>query len=80
MHMLENVRNYLYDKEYFIDLFHEGIHIFHYLDLLKLTDTEIDLRMDDFILKIIGKELRVSKMNKEEIFIAGNINSLELER
>ena len=78
--MLENVRNYLYDKEYFIDLFPEGIHVFHYLDMLKLTDTEIDLRMDDFILKIVGEELRVSKMNKEEIYIAGNIISLELER
>lgn len=78
--MLENVRNYLYDKEYFIDLFGEGIHVFHYLDLLKLTDTEIDLRMDDFILKIVGENLRVSKMNKEEIYIAGSITSLELER
>lgn len=78
--MLENVRNYLYDEEYFIDLFKEGIHVFHYLDLLKLTDTEIDLRMDDFILQIKGKELRVSKMNKEEIYIAGIITSLELEQ
>lgn len=78
--MLDNVRNYLYDKEYFIDIFESGIHVFRYLDLLKLTDTEINLQMEDFVLKIKGTALRVSKMNKEEIFMVGSISSLELER
>lgn len=80
MRVLEPIRNYLYDKQYFISLIPFGIHVFQYQKILVLEEKRIELQMEDFILQIAGDELRVREMNQEEILIGGTINSLELKR
>ena len=65
--------DFLYDKNYFITIFENKIHIFRYLELTKLLSTEIVLNLENFKLQINGTNLVVSQMNNEEIIIEGNI-------
>ena len=80
MHMIDNVKNFLYDKDYFISIFDNSIHVFNYVDLLKLSDTEINLQLENFILEIKGNNLRVGKMIGREIQVIGEVNNVGLKR
>ena len=80
MRIVKNLQNFLYDQEYFIDIFNNCLHVYYYLDLINLSDKLIELRLKDFILKIEGKDLIVSKMDKHEILIKGVIESMRLIR
>ena len=52
MRMIKNLQNFLYDQEYYIDLFNNCLHVYCYIDLLSLSDTYIELKLKEFILKI----------------------------
>ena len=80
MRIVKNLQNFLYDQEYFIDIFNNCLHVYYYLDLINLSDKLIELRLKDFILKIEGKDLIVSKMDKHEILIKGVIESMRFIR
>lgn len=80
MRIMKNLQNFLYDQDYYIDIFNNCLHVYYYLDLINLSDKLIELRLKDFILKIEGKDLIVSKMDKHEILIKGVIESMRLIR
>lgn len=77
MKIKDILSDFLYDKDYFISLFENKIHIFKYLLLIKLSPNEIILKLSDFNLKIKGENLSVLQMNKDEILLEGNYISLE---
>lgn len=78
MLMINNIKNYLYDKKYFINLFDNYIHVFNYFKLLKFNNKEIDLKLENFILKIKGQDLFITKMTNNEILIKGVVLGLEI--
>lgn len=80
MHLTNKVRSFLIDQNYYIDIYDEEIHVFHYIDILKLNDEEIILQMEEFKLMIKGENFRVKRLEKKEILISGILDSLELER
>lgn len=80
MRIIENIKTFLYDKKYFVNIFDNYIHVYSYLDLEKLTDTEIILKMEDFSLIIIGSELHVTKMAEGELMIKGILETLRFKR
>lgn len=65
--------DFLYDKNYFITIFENKIHIYRYLELSKLTSKEIHLKLPEFNLLIEGKNLIIIQMNNEELIIQGDI-------
>lgn len=65
--------DFLYDKNYFITIFENKIHIFKYLSLIKLFSNEIIIQLELFKLHIKGSDLVIKQMNKEELIIEGNI-------
>ena len=69
--------DFLYDKKYFITVFDNNVHVFRYIELLKLSSSEINIRMNDFILSIKGKDLMISQMNNEEMLITGIVIEME---
>ncbi len=77
MLMIDNIKNYLYDKKYFINLYEDYIHIFNYNKLKEFKDNLIILIMPDFKLTIKGDSFFVSKMLSNELLIKGHISSLE---
>lgn len=68
--------DFLYDKNYFITIFEDKLHVYRYIDLVKLTSEEIVLSLETFKLFIIGEDLIISQMNKEEIIIRGCIKEI----
>lgn len=80
MHIVDNIKTFLYDKNYFVNIYENKVHIFNYIDLEGLTDKEITLRFDDFILYITGSDLHVSKMAKVEMLITGSIDNVRFKR
>lgn len=80
MRMIKNLQNFLYDQEYYIDLFNNCLHVYCYIDLLSLSDTYIELKLKEFILKIKGENLVVRNMDKNEILIKGIINNMRFVR
>lgn len=80
MKMIESLKNFLEDKDYYIDIYDDKLHIFNYKKLLKLSDNNINLKLENFILEITGDNLRINSMNNTEILISGNINIVRIQK
>ena len=77
MLMIDNIKNYLYDKNYFINIYDDYIHIFNYQRLNDFREDKVILKMDNFTIIIKGNNFLVTKMLENEILIKGDIASLE---
>lgn len=80
MRIMKNLQNFLYDQEYFIDIFQNCLHVYYYEELLSLSDTLIELKLKEFILIIEGENLSISSMDKHEMLMKGKINSMRFKR
>lgn len=80
MRIIKNLRNFLYDQDYYIDIYNNCLHVYYYEDLQNLSSTLIELKLKEFILKIEGKDLIVSEMDKHEILIKGKIDAVRFLR
>ena len=76
MHIKDTLINFLYDKEYFISIYNNYIHIFNYQELNSLTSNLIILKMNKFTLNIKGDNLFITKMIPSEILIKGTITNV----
>lgn len=80
MRIMKNLQNFLYDQEYFIDIFQNCLHVYYYEELLSLSDTLIELKLKEFILVIEGENLSISSMDKHEMLMKGKINNMRFKR
>lgn len=76
MHIKDNLINFLYDKEYFITIYENFIHIFNYQELVSLSSKKIVLKLAKFSLTIHGENLFITKMLPNELLIKGTINNV----
>ena len=76
MHIKDNLINFLYDKEYFISIYDNYIHIFNYKELITLSNSLMILKLDQFNLEITGESLFITKMMPNEILIKGKIKNV----
>ena len=77
MLMIDNIKNYLYDKKYFINLFENYIHVFNYLSMDDFTRTKVVFSLSNFKVIIHGNNFLITKMLHNEILIKGDFLSLE---
>lgn len=77
MNIVNNIREFLYNKKYFISFFENFIHAFNFNDLITLNDTLIELDFNSFRLIIKGKNFVIKKMLKNEILVEGIIEKVE---
>ena len=75
--MLEMIKHYLKDEDYFISIYKNYIYFYKYVDIVKFTDTLISLKFKKFIINISGNDLCVRKMEKKELLISGNVLKVE---
>ncbi len=75
--MFEIFKSYLKKEDYYVILYSNYIYIFKYLDIIKFTDKYISLKLNKIILNIYGYDLLITKMEKDELLIKGNINKVE---
>ena len=76
MHMKDSLINFLYDKNYFINIYDEYIHVFNYEELISLSSKKIELKFSSFKLIIDGDNLFINKMDNKEMLIKGIINKV----
>ena len=77
MHMKDNLINFLYDKNYFINIYDEFIHVFNYQELISLSSKKIILKMESFKIDVSGTDLFITRMLPNEILIKGSIGKVE---
>lgn len=80
MHLYKTMKNFLMDFDYYIDIYEEKIHVFNYIDIEKLTDTEIILAMPSFTLTLKGISFVVKRLEKREILIEGTLEDVRFTR
>lgn len=77
MHMKDSLINFLYDKNYFINIYDEFIHVFNYQELVSLSSKKIVLKMETFKIEVTGDNLFITRMLPNEILIKGIIGKVE---
>lgn len=75
--MLEIFKNYLRGEEYYIILYSNYVYVFNYKEIKKFTDKYISLLFDKMKVDIYGYDLLITKMEKKELLIKGNILKVE---
>lgn len=76
MNLKESLVNFLYDKNYFINIYDDYIHVFNFQELISLSDKKIILSLEKFKVEITGNNIIIKKMSKNEILIKGLINKV----
>lgn len=76
MNLKESLVNFLYDKNYFINIYDDYIHVFNFQELISLSDKKIILSLEKFKVEITGSNIIIRKMSKNEILIKGLINKV----
>lgn len=80
MKIRNNLKNFLMDQDYYIDIYNDCLHVYYYLELISLSATLIELKLKEFDLVIEGNNLTISAMDNHEILIRGIINKVEFKR
>lgn len=77
--MFNNLRDYLNDNSWRINIYNGKINIVNYIDIITLENNRISIKYESGFIIIKGKNLSVNKMLDSEILITGNICSVEFE-
>ena len=80
MHIIKNLKNFLLDQDYYIDIFNNNLHVYRYKSLEHLSNKLIKLKLKEFSLEVEGIELTIASMDKQEILIKGAINNVRFIR
>jgi len=77
LHFKDSFKNFLFDLEDFITIYENHLHVFNYLKLNKLSETEIVLKFNKMSVIINGISLKIKQMTKQELLINGKILKVE---
>lgn len=76
MHLYKTMKSFLFDQDYFIDIWKTYIHVFGIVDIDTLSENTIILLLETFKLNLKGESFRVLKLTKNEILIEGKLESI----
>lgn len=80
MHILKTIKNYLYDQNYVVNIYDNCLYLFNYVELIKLTDTNLKIKFENFDIDVIGANFLVYKMTDKEMLIKGVIDNVRFLR
>ena len=78
MHIYKTIKNFLFDQEYFIDLWQENIHIYGFKKIDVLQENRAVFVLEKFSLEILGKDFRVLKLTNKEILLQGSLKEMRI--
>lgn len=76
--ILNNIRTYLNNKSYNINLSNNQLYINNYNKIDNINDKNISIIFEDFKLNIDGLNIKVIKMIDKEILFNGLIESIKI--
>lgn len=77
--MLKNLRTYILENEFKINIFIGKIDIVNYIEIDHFDDTKVMVRYENGLVVIKGENLTISKLLNDELLILGKIKSIEFE-
>lgn len=80
MHILKNLKNYLYDQNYIVNVYDNYLYLYNYVELITLNDTKLKLRFATFEIEVDGKNFLVTKMTSKEMLIQGIVENVRFKR
>ncbi len=80
MHLYKTLKSFLYDQDYFVDLWKDCLHVYGIVDIDTLKEQKIVLTLEKFKLEINGENFRVLKLSKKEILIQGEVSEMKVLR
>jgi hypothetical protein len=78
MDIINKYRKLLLEENLKITLSYDYIDIVNYEQIVEITSTEALIQLKEGMLKITGKNMKVSKMLDQELLITGNILKVTL--
>lgn len=75
--MFEILKNYLKGEEYYIILYSNFVYVYNYKEIIKFTDSFIGLKLEKMKVCIYGNNLLITKLERKELLIKGNISKVE---
>ncbi len=79
MNIKNNIVNYLFDRDYIVTLYDDYIYFFNYKYLDSFDEKCITIEVAKRTFVVIGSDLLIIKMTKEELLIKGNITEVEVK-
>ena len=76
MHLYKTIKNFLLDKDYFINTYENHLHLYGFLEVLSLQEEEARVQFENFKLCVKGQDFRVLKLTKNELLIQGKIKEM----
>ncbi len=78
MNLFNNIREYMINNEFVINIYNDKINIINYTSLGAIENTKILVNGPDKNVLITGEKLALKKMLNNEILISGVIKKIEL--
>ena len=78
MKKINRLSSYLYDKEYKIIIKEKSVNIINYEEIIDFNLNYISVKYYNKIISIEGSNLTITKMEKDEILITGNVLSVRI--
>lgn len=78
MKLNDYIDRYLMDKTYSITIKNNYIYIINYIEIIDFSPSKIVIKHQKGITTIIGTNLIISKMLKDELLITGKIKIIEV--
>ncbi len=78
MSLFNNIREYMINNEFVINIYNDKINIINYTSLGTIENTKILVNGPDKNVLITGEKLALKKMLNNEILISGVIKKIEL--
>ena len=77
MNILSSIKDYINDNNNTITIFNNYIYISNYKDIKSFDSHKFIIELNDKSINLIGKNITVKKLTKEEILISGNVSNIE---
>ena len=75
--MLTNIRNFIKDDKYRINMYDDKVDIINYSEIVDFSSDKIILKNFDRFIYVNGNNLVINKLLDTELLISGDISSLE---
>lgn len=77
---MHTIRSYLNDDKFKFNITNKNIYIDNYNKIENLTETNVTLKFNDFIIAIEGKDFIIKKLIDKEILFTGEITNIKFIR
>ena len=76
--MLDNICGFIKNDEYRITISNHKIHLLNFTAIIDINEKVVYIKINNIILKIFGNNLKLIKLEKQELLITGIIKRIEL--